>query len=137
MSPKPGATRAGSASPSECHSCEFGREISRYVQMVTDFHFWGAKSGKTRLWVFQHLMCLQTQQMSYLQTQDFRPVAPSDGGVAFWIPFSENMLQNHCTLQCLGAARGLGYHRYYRYYRYYWYYRPDRPEMQHGWQFGP
>ena len=73
----------------------------------------------------QQMSCLQTQQMSYLQTQDFRPVAPSDGGVAFWTPFSEKMLQNHCILQCLGAAGGFGYNRH------------DRPEMQHGWQFGP
>ena len=69
MSPRPGATRAASASSSECHSCDFRWEISLYVQMVTDFHFWGAKSGKTRLWVFQKLMCLQTRHLLCLQTR--------------------------------------------------------------------
>ena len=69
MSPRPGATSAASASPSECHSCDFRWEISLYVQMVTDFHSWGAKTSETRLWHFRNMMCLQTRHLLCLQTR--------------------------------------------------------------------
>ena len=54
--------------------------------------------------------------------------APFWGVVLFWTPFSENMLQNHDILQCLGAREGFRYDRHDR---------PDRLEMQHSWQFRP
>ena len=37
---------------------------------------------------------------------DFRLVAPSGGGVGFWAPFSEKMLQNRCISHGFGAGEG-------------------------------